>query len=102
MVVDFGGPEFAIVKAFCATIDHACLIWRNDPLLKPLMDDPQTRVIPMTNHPTAEEIAGLISVIAKQSFVDTLHVFGGSVTVYETATARATVQWLPDEPRGLE
>jgi 6-pyruvoyl-tetrahydropterin synthase len=82
MVVDFGGPEFAIVKAFCATIDHACLIWRNDPLL--------------------EEIAGLISVIAKQSFVDTLHVFGGSVTVYETATARATVQWLPDEPRGLE
>ncbi|KKM05325.1 hypothetical protein LCGC14_1755300 [marine sediment metagenome] len=57
MVMDFGDIKRILVSNIYNVLDHACMLWKEDPLVGALRDDKQTVLIEVPFIPTAENIA---------------------------------------------
>lgn len=94
MVVDFGSKELKEVEDWLEGIDHAVLLFLEDPLGAILQLDPSTKVVPLTVHPTAENLAYMIADKVREVFSHSpTQATSGNVTVWETETKSATVEW---------
>lgn len=57
MVIDFGDIKAILMKRIYDVLDHATMLWEDDPLTPALRSDPNTRLITVPFIPTAENIA---------------------------------------------
>lgn len=97
MVVDFGDIKTILMGRIHKRLDHATMLWQDDPLVPALRADPDTRLFVVPFIPTAENIARWCF----QQVVEELHVPGQRrllrVVVNETPTSTAEYAELLDQ-----
>jgi 6-pyruvoyltetrahydropterin/6-carboxytetrahydropterin synthase len=84
MVIDFGDVNDIVKTWINETLDHKMLLARRDPLV-PLLEQAGEALFLMDDNPTAENIARLIWLAARERGLQI-----SEVRVWETSTSRAS------------